>query len=199
MSKTRGPDTFLDPAFPARIRACEPRALEATVKAYLSHILRAARGAGLNEEQARDSTQEVFKTFIETAERFEGRSHIRTWLFGILYHKISEARRNIAKKESNEDIDDMLEKRFDEKGMWSRPPVEADSATWRREIAKHIEDCMEPLPETQRLSFHLREVEDCDSEEICKILDVSRTNLGVLLYRARNSLRECLEEKGVER
>ena len=78
MSRTQGPETFLDPAFSARIRAREPQALEATVKAYLSHILRAARGAGLNEEQSRDAAQEVFKTFIETAERFEGRSHVRT-------------------------------------------------------------------------------------------------------------------------
>jgi RNA polymerase sigma-70 factor (ECF subfamily) len=58
---------------------------------------------------------------------------------------------------------------------------------------------MEPLPDTQRMAFVLREVDGMRSEEICNALEVTRTNLGVLLYRARNSLRECLETKGVGR
>ena len=48
------------------------------------------------------------------------------------------------------------------------------------------------------MAFVLREVEDLSTVEICKILDVTRTNLGVLLYRARNRLRECLESKGIK-
>lgn len=47
------------------------------------------------------------------------------------------------------------------------------------------------------MAFVLREIEGLDTDEICKILDVSRTNLGVVFFRARNRLRECLEEKGV--
>ena len=47
------------------------------------------------------------------------------------------------------------------------------------------------------MAFILREVEGLDTDEICKILGVTRTNLGVLLYRVRNRLRECLETKGV--
>ena len=197
MARPPGPDMFHDPGFPARIRAREPDAIQAVAQAYLTHILRAARGAGLNEDRAQDVVQEVFKTFIETAERFEGRSHVRTWLFGILYHKISEARRGVAKDERADDIDDVMESRFDKRGMWSRPPAEADGRAWNKEIVDHIEDCMEPLPDKQRMAFVLREVESMESEEICNTLEVSRTNLGVLLYRARNSLRECLEMKGV--
>ncbi len=54
------------------------------------------------------------------------------------------------------------------------------------------------VPLQQRMAFVLREVEDLSTVEICKILDVTRTNLGVLLYRARNRLRECLESKGIK-
>ena len=49
------------------------------------------------------------------------------------------------------------------------------------------------------MAFILREVQELESEEVCKILDVTLTNLGVLLSRARNRLRECLEKKGVRR
>ena len=48
------------------------------------------------------------------------------------------------------------------------------------------------------MAFVLREIEELETEEICKILDVTRTNIGVLLHRARNRLRECLETKGIE-
>jgi RNA polymerase sigma-70 factor (ECF subfamily) len=197
MAHPPGPDSFRDPGFAGKVRARDPEAMRAVVHAYMGHILRAARGAGIHDDRAQDITQEVFKTFIETADRFEGRSHVRTWLFGILYHKISEARRDIGKENRDDDIDDMMEKRFKTNGHWQSPPVEADQNTWRQEISNHIDDCMEPLPESQRLAFVMREVEGMDSEEICNAIDVSRTNLGVLLYRARNSLRECLEGKGV--
>ena len=199
MKHPPGPAEFRDPGFPARIRAKEPAAIRTVVHEYLPHILRAARGAGLNQERADDTTQEVFKTFIETAERFEGRSHVRTWIFGILYHKISEQRRAAQREEKGDDIDEMMESRFDERGMWGRPPAHSDADAYAAEIRRHIEDCMEPLNENQRLAFVLREVEGFESEEICKTLDVTRTNLGVLLYRARNALRECLELKDVGR
>jgi DNA-directed RNA polymerase specialized sigma24 family protein len=47
------------------------------------------------------------------------------------------------------------------------------------------------------MAFMLREVESFSTPEICKILQVTRTNLGVLLHRVRNRLRECIEAKGL--
>jgi RNA polymerase sigma-70 factor (ECF subfamily) len=58
---------------------------------------------------------------------------------------------------------------------------------------------LEGFPTQQRTAFALREVEGLVSEEICKILNVTRTNLGVLMFRARNRLRECLEARGMSR
>ena len=68
-----------------------------------------------------------------------------------------------------------------------------------REIRDRLRVCLEELPGKQRSVFLLREVEGFETPEICKILEVSRTNLGVLLFRARNRLRECLEARGVRR
>ena len=80
-----------DPELAERIRAADAAAIQAVVQAYLPQILRAARGAGLDPDRAEDVTQATFATFIEKASQFEGRSHVRTWLFGILYRKIESS------------------------------------------------------------------------------------------------------------
>ncbi len=186
-----------DAEFAARIRAGDREAIQAVVHAYLGQILRAARAAGLGPERAEDVTQATFATFIEAAPRFEGRSHVRTFLFGILYKKIAEVRREVKRDRQMDVLDDVVEKRFRTDGSWQHPPRPIDLQLHGAEIREAIEVCLEPLPTQQRLAFVLREVEGLTTEEMCKILEVTRTNMGVLLYRARNRLRECLEAKGV--
>ncbi len=196
---TENPTGFEGPEFTKRIRRRDPEALQAVTSAYLGQVLRAARGAGLAPQRAEDVTQSTFTTFIEAAPRFEGRSHVRTWLFGILYKKIAEARRDEQRGGQLDDIDEVVEQRFAPDGSWARPPQPANDRLYIAEIRAGIEDCLDSVPTKQRMAFILREVQELESEEVCKILDVTLTNLGVLLYRARNRLRECLEKKGVRR
>ena len=189
------PELLQSSDLPARIRARDPVALTAVVDAYMDQILRAARGAGLDQQQAEELTQQTFATFIEAAERFAGRSHVRTWIFGIFYRKLLEARRGFAKDARFDDIDDLFEARFRDTGGWSRPPRGPDQALLDKETLLQIESCLETLPDRQRLAFILREVEGLSSEEICNTVEVSRTNFGVMMFRARNRLRDCLETK----
>lgn len=184
-----------DPDLPARIRNRDSETLTAVVDTYLDQIVRAARGAGLDQTQAEEVAQNTFATFIETAHRFEGRSHVRTWVFGILYRKLQEARRGFAKDRRMDDIDDVFESRFSETGSWSQPPRGPDDQLFAKEARQEIGDCLEAAPDNQRLAFLFREVEGLSTGEICKILGVSSTNLGVMLYRVRNRLRDCLETK----
>ncbi len=193
------PETGVEsPELVARIRAGDPEALQAAVHAYLSQVLRAARGAGLDPQRAEDVTQATFITFLETASRFEGRSRVRTWLFGILYNKIAEARREMSKDRKKDPIDEVVEQRFRSDGTWARPPRPLEDQVYDAQVRQRLEECLQDAPTNQRMAFVLREVEGLSTEEICKILEVSRTNLGVLIYRARNRLRECLEAKGVK-
>lgn len=185
-----------DPQIVAGIRAGDPDVLGDIVGRYLRQIERAARGAGLDAHQAEEVAQATFVTFIETAPRFEGRSTVRTWIFGILYRKLQEARRGFAKDRKMDDIDEVFESRFDERGHWSTPPASPDAAVDSEEAMAEIEGCLEETPARQRLAFVLREVEELSTEEICNVLEITRTNLGVMLFRARNRLRECLEAKG---
>lgn len=189
--------SFDHPQFSARIRAGDQAAIQAVVQAYLGQILRAARGAGLDASRAEDVTQTTFTTFIEKAGNFDGRSHVRTWVFGILYKKILEARREVQRDLQMDDLDDVMEQRFDAGGSWMRPPRPVDAEVYSSEVREWIQECLDSVPVQQRMAFMLREIEGFSTQEICKILQVTRTNLGVLLYRVRNRLRECIEAKGL--
>lgn len=190
-----GPD--LDsPQFVERIRRRDREAIAAVVDAYLGQVVRAARGAGLDGAAAEDVAQATFLTFIETAPRFEGRSRVRTWLFGILFRKVAEARRARARDGWSE-LDERFEQRFDETGNRVRPPRSADFDLGTAELGAAITACLEAASTRSRMAFALREVDGLTTDEICKILDVSVTNLGVILHRVRNRLRECLAAKGI--
>ncbi len=185
------------PEIVAGIQAQDHEALEAVVNAYLPQIVRAARGAGLSAVTADDVAQETFITFFEKSPTFEGRSKIRTWIFGILYRKIAEARRSVKRSNEMDDIDEIVDQRFNADGKWISPPRPVDQELYESEVMGLLDDCLETVPDQQRMAFVLREVEDMETPEICNVLDVTSTNLGVLLFRARNRLRECLESKGV--
>jgi RNA polymerase sigma-70 factor (ECF subfamily) len=193
-----GPSDFDDPMFLDDVRSGDRDAIAAVVHVYLEQVVRAARGAGLDDAQAEDVAQATFLTFIETASRFEGRSKLRTWLFGILFRKIAESRRAGRREDDTDDVDREFNKRFDEGGSWVRPPRRADREVEAGEIRTAISGCLEGAPQNQRIAFRLREIEGFDTLEICDILDVSSNNLGVMLHRVRNRLRECLETKGVQ-
>ncbi len=79
-----------------------------------------------------------------------------------------------------------------------RPPRSVELGVYDLEVRQRIQECLDRLPAQQRMVFILREVEEFGTEEICKILGITRTNSGVVLFRARNRLRECLEAKGVK-
>ena len=125
--------TSEDPDLAAQVRAGDRTAIQTVVETYLAQILRAARGAGLAPERAEDVTQATFTTFIEAAPRFEGRSSVRTWLFGILYKKIAEARRARQRDNQHEEIDEAFERRFDASGKWQSPPEPVDTVLHNKE------------------------------------------------------------------
>jgi RNA polymerase sigma-70 factor (ECF subfamily) len=183
-------------AFLERLRRRDPEALAQVVRDNARPLLRAARALGFLEQEAEDLVQDVFTTFFERLDSFEGRSQLRTWLFGILHRKTLERRRASIRDDRMDPIDAVFESRFDANGKWSRPPADLERLMLSKEIGELIRGCMDGLPVNQREAFVLREIEGLDTGEICKILDVSVTNFGVLMHRARARLRECLESKG---
>ena len=178
------------------IRRRDPAALETVARENAGPLLRAARAAGLSEADAHDAVQETLLVFVEKADRFDGRARVRTWLFGILFNKIAERRRAVAREAATDEIDAVVDARFDARGQWIKPPRAPDADLAAGQAMKMLEECLDTLPERRRAAFVLREVEQLDLDEVCNVLAVTRNNLGVLLFRARNALRECLEAKG---
>ena len=93
-------------------------------------------------------------------------------------------------------MEEAVEGRFLANGRWGQPPQLADARAQAHEARREIGNCLDGQPIRYRLAFLLREVEGLTTEEISKVLDVTPNHLGVLLYRVRNRLRECLESKG---
>ena len=175
-----------------RVRAGDPQAIERVVETYRAQLLRAARGAGLDGHRAEDVVQNTFATFLERANRFEGRSHVRTWLFGILYNKIREARRAIHRDRRHDDLD-AVGHRLD-RVTSSHPALEApDGAGADRATRQAIGRCLEAAPARPALALTLRVLQQLPTDDICRVLGISPTNLGVMLHRVRANLRRCLE------
>lgn len=180
------------------IRNRDPAILDAVVRECLPGLLRAARAAGLEPDQADDAVQAAFLVFFRRAHEFDGRARCSTWLYGILVRTIAERRRSSWRDQDSEDIDRVVESRFDAQGRWTSPPHGPDHELALAQIREQLADCLGAIPDRQRLAFQLREVEGLSTDEVCNILEVTPNNLGVLLFRARNRLRECLERKGIE-
>lgn len=168
---------------------------ETIVHEYTEALLKGALGLGFPIEDARDLVQSVWATFFEIQSRFEGRSHVRTFLFGILYNKAREKRREDKRLVPDEKIEELVDSHFDERGRWRSPPLDPERFLQATQTMKLIEDCLDGLPLAQRMAFCLREIDDHGTSDICKILDVTVTNLGVILFRAKARLRECIEHK----
>jgi RNA polymerase sigma-70 factor (ECF subfamily) len=151
---------------------------------------------------AEDAVQEALIGALKNARSFSRRAALKTWVFAILKNKIADVlRKRMRTAEpvgSRLDHDGNLDQLFDTKGFWhenERPvswsqPMEAvkNEHFWRV-----FEVCLSDLPERQARIFMMREFLELDSKEICGSLNVSTSNLHVMLYRARLGLRECLE------
>ena len=176
--------------------------LAAQFEAHRGYLLRVARLQLRNDELAEDVVQDTLVAALQAAAGFSGKSSVKTWLTGILKHKIvDEIRRKTAApsfaplaEESQIDDFDAL---FDETGHWDNPPANwgsPEGALERREFFDILELCLDKLPPNTARVFVMREVMELDSAEICKELAITATNLWVIMYRARMSLRECLEK-----
>ena len=155
--------------------------------------------------QAEDAVQETLLAAIQN-QTFEGKSAARTWLTGILKHKIIDLMRRNSREQAMGDIaedlpqdlpeDGGMDDFFDETGHWADKPQswgKPEGDLEQKQFLGILQQCMDKLPPKLASLFMMCEVHESDNEEICKELDISSTNAWVMLYRARMGLRKCLE------
>ncbi len=159
-----------------------------------------------NESVAEDLVQETLLAAMETINKFEAKSSEKTWLCGILKHKVIDYFRKSSREvELTEEESDMssYDSFFLEEGVWKGHwTAESRPAVWNDNPEKCLENaafrgiltqCLGELPERVANCFTLREMEGFDSAEICAILEISPNNFWVMMHRARLHLRRCID------
>lgn len=175
-------------------------------------LLRYALARIGDQQTAEDLVQETLVTAIGKIADFAGDSNTRTWLIGILRHKILDhyrwRQRHPGDREGGEsEQDDAREDPwFTSLGAWRADPnagleaLDGDPARAleRSQLRAALQFCIDHLPRSLHRIFVLRELEELEPSAVCEAAGISRDSLAVFLYRARQTLRSCLQKKWVE-
>lgn len=177
-----------DPHWLAALRAQDRQAFTRMVGTYHQSMLALARS--LVGDAANDIVQESWLSAYGALPSFEGNSTIKTWLLRITTNQaLSHLRSNQRKREVT-GVDDGLDERFDDAGRWRRPPApwhhdSPEALVLSDELGELLDQAVNGLPALQKAVLQLREGDNLAVAEICKILDISSSNVYVLLHRAR--------------
>ena len=159
-----------------------------------------------DEAQAEDVVQEALAAAFSNSKGFAGRSALKTWVFAILKNKIVDLIRqqcrttNVSALSADEEnLDQAFETLFKSNAHWSpavRPGNWGDPEESLRESRfwEVFDACLKHLPENTARVFMMREFLEFETTEVCRELSITTSNCNVILHRARNGLRLCLEQ-----
>lgn len=171
------------------------------LNAHGDYLYRFALARLRDPHQAEDAVQETMLAAIKN-NSFDGDSSARTWLTGILKHKIIDMQRKQIREQPLSDLIDLdasdtsMDDFFDQHGHWLEKPQEwdkPDNALQQKQFLTTLSNCLDKLPTKLKALFMMRDVHEIENENICKELEITPTNAWVMLYRARMGLRKCLE------
>jgi RNA polymerase sigma-70 factor (ECF subfamily) len=156
-------------------------------------------------QRAEDAVQETLLAALQARERYAGNASVRTWLTGILKHKIIDEFRRQSREAPASDStlgreigpeDCAFDESFTGEGRWNRPLADwgdPEGAFSREQFWALVQRCISALSPRMARLFILRELWEMETAEVCKELDITPTNLWTTLHRARLSMRQCLE------
>lgn len=177
-------------------------AFEQQLVSHRRDLLRFARLQLRNPAWAEDAVSETLLAALTKPAAFAGQAQLKTWLIGILKHKLIDTLRHHRRELSGlEDTDHAETDPLDYLGFTSDGHFAEQPANWgdpeqqlsSQQFFEVLEACTEKLPPNQGRLFLMREWLELSSEEICKELNLTATNFYVQLHRARLALRQCLE------
>jgi RNA polymerase sigma-70 factor (TIGR02943 family) len=173
---------------------------ELEIADHRTYLLRYARLQLRNDAWAEDAVSDTLVAALSRPQAFAQRSQLKTWLVGILKHKVIDflrsRRREVQWVDEGEGSDELDALVFQADGHFATPPADwgdPEQALASRQFFEVLEVCVDKLPPAMARVFMMREWLDMASDEICKELALTPTNLYVQLHRARLRLRECLE------
>lgn len=171
------------------------------LSAHGDYLFNLAVGQVRDPLVAEDLVQETFLAAIRSRDRFSGRSSDRTWLVGILRHKIYDHLRRVCRERPTR-VDAESERpdqeAWDDSVLWAHDvAVECMEPSRRMELAEFrdaLEIALGKLPVRIAQVFQLYEVEERPNREVCARLNISENNLWVMLHRARKQLQQHLSD-----
>jgi RNA polymerase sigma-70 factor (ECF subfamily) len=173
---------------------------EAWVDRYGDDLFRFAWKRLQKHEVAEDVVQETFLEALRSIETYRAASSEKTWLTGILKHKIIDRIRKMSREHPGDDgnqAENLSEDFFDQNGNWAIRPRkwhgDPQKVLEQKHFWKTLTQCLADLPQRMAHAFALREIQEKEGDEISRIMGISENNLGVVLHRARLRLRRCLE------
>jgi RNA polymerase sigma-70 factor (TIGR02943 family) len=146
-----------------------------------------------------DLVQETLLAAWTARASFAGQSQLRTWLIGILRHKLIDRLRKNS-READSVAESSAASTFDFHTGWKKYPGswgDPESRSREKELLQIIGDCRSQLPAHLLAALVVRDIDDVPVEEACKMLNLTATNLGVRLHRARMLLRDCVDANWV--
>jgi RNA polymerase sigma-70 factor (ECF subfamily) len=189
-----------------RLKNGDEQAFEQLVDQHYPAMIRLADTFVSERSAAEEIVQETWTVVIDGLDSFEGKSSLKTWIFGILTNLARKRRKHDAREPawstlSDEPLDEeasRMSDRFEDDGHWSVPPRQwkndPESEAMQTQLLERVQEVIDKLPARQRAAVMLRDVEGLSTDEVCEVLDVSKGNQRVLLHRGRNKIREALEE-----
>lgn len=184
-----------------RLRAGDEEAFTTLVDTHHRALFKMAMIFVADAGNAEELVQETWLTVIGALDKFERRSALKTWIFGILVNKakkkMSREARRITKPSYEELVPgDANPGHFLEDGHWSVPPrawATPEDALLRKKLYEVVQQTIEVLPPQQRAVVTMRDLEGFSSAETCEVLKISDNHHRVLLHRGRAAIRQAVE------
>lgn len=161
-----------------------------------------------NKEEARDLVQDTFLSALRAKDSYKGMSSEKTWLVSILKNKIidyyrknagSSIQQSIEGKQVASDYDDYFSAEGKSQGHWldkaapGRAYTSAQENMETREFYDILNKCLDLLPVKWAAIFKLKNMEDVETDIICKELNITPSNYWIMMHRAKLQLRRCME------
>lgn len=167
---------------------------------YADYLYNYAISRVNNSDLAKDLVQDTFFAGLKSAKNFQGKASERTWLVSILKRKIIDYYRKINSKKGQAEVRMNFYDDGENEGNWIEERVpqnwtsNTDSSIENEELKSQLENCIDKLPEKYAMVFRMKTIQEFETEEICKELEISASNLWVIIHRARTQLRKCMED-----
>ena len=153
-----------------------------------------------DREIAQDLVQDTFLAALKAMKNFKGEASERTWLISILKRKIIDYYRKINSNKGKAEVRITSNNDSETEGDWLEERVAdpfdktAEDTMQNTELGEAILNCLSKLPEKQSEVFRMKSIEGIETEDICNELNITASNLWVIIHRARTAMALCLKE-----